>query len=101
MFVGRSEELKEIRDAYKTSRAETILLYGRRRVGKSEIIRKSLEDCFLTVVNFECKRTSSKINLENITIAFEHTFNLSNLHFESFDDFFSYAFKFSLDKKYI
>lgn len=101
MFVGRIEELKEICDAYKTSRVETILLYGRRRVGKSEIIRKSLEDCSLPVVNFECKRTSSKINLENITIAFEHTFNLSNLHFESFDDFFSYAFKFSLDKKYV
>lgn len=101
MFIGRTEELKEIVDAYKTDRVETILLYGRRRVGKSEIIRKSLEDCLLPTVVFECKRTSSKINLENLTLAFEDVFNLSNLHFESFDEFFSYVFKFSINKKYI
>lgn len=101
MFIGRNEELKEICDAYKTERLETILLYGRRRVGKSEIIRKSLEECSLPIVNFECKRTSSKINLENLTKAFENVFNLSNLYFESFDDLFDYIFKFSLDHKYI
>ncbi len=70
MFIGRESEIKEIKDALNTNRFESIFLYGRRRVGKSEIIRQSTKDCTLPIVNFECKRASSKTNLENLTMVF-------------------------------
>ena len=38
MFIGRRQELTALEEAYKTSRAELVVLYGRRRVGKSSLI---------------------------------------------------------------
>ena len=88
MFIGRKEEIKEIKNALNSSKLETILLYGRRRVGKSEIIKESLKNETSKIVYFECKRTTSKVILENLSKLFQYTFKLSNLSFNSFDDFF-------------
>ena len=101
MFIGRKEEIKEIKNALNSSKLETILLYGRRRVGKSEIIKESLKNETSKIVYFECKRTSSKVNLENLSRLFQDTFELSNLSFNSFDDFFDYIFKYSINNKFI
>lgn len=101
MFIGRKEELQEIRKALNSEKSETILIYGRRRVGKSEIIKESLSDCNLPIVYFECKRSSPIVNLNNLTQVFTHTFSLSNLVFSSFDEFFNYAFQYSIDHKFV
>lgn len=37
-FIGRSHELAMLENAYKSKKSECIPLYGRRRVGKSELI---------------------------------------------------------------
>ena len=52
MFFGRKEELQEIKSALKSESLETILVYGKRRVGKSETIKQSLADCKLPAVFF-------------------------------------------------
>ena len=101
MFIGRKEELQEIKSALENDRSEAILIYGRRRVGKSEIIRESLSDCNLPIVYFECKRSSALVNLENLTQVFLRKFSLSNLVFHSFDEFFDYVFRYSLDHKFV
>ena len=44
MFIGRTEEIKEIREALDSSNFEAIILYGRRRVGKTEIIKEAIKD---------------------------------------------------------
>lgn len=44
MFVGRQTELAKFNERYEGSKAELIFLYGRRRVGKTEFLRKFAED---------------------------------------------------------
>ena len=44
MFIGRKEELKFLEDQYCKAEGQFIVLYGRRRVGKTETIRKFCED---------------------------------------------------------
>jgi hypothetical protein len=39
MFVNREEELNLLERAYRSGRAELLVLYGRRRVGKTELLR--------------------------------------------------------------
>ena len=41
-FIGRSRELKLLAGAYRSPRSEFIPIYGRRRVGKSELILQSM-----------------------------------------------------------
>ena len=101
MFIGREEELKEIKEALNKDNLESILIYGRRRVGKSELIKEALKDNKLPLVYYECRKASTKINLDNITKIFSETFSLTNLTFNSFDDFFDYAFNYSLKHKFI
>ncbi len=43
-FKDRNKELKELHEALKTDRFEFIIIYGRRRIGKTELILKATED---------------------------------------------------------
>lgn len=40
MFVGRKNELKLIEDAYRSGKDELVVLYGRRRIGKSSLVKQ-------------------------------------------------------------
>ncbi len=44
MFVGRTEELSALEGAYASQKNELVVLYGRRRIGKSCLISEFLKD---------------------------------------------------------
>ncbi|AAL80758.1 ATP-binding protein [Pyrococcus furiosus DSM 3638] len=43
-FVNRERELNFLRDHYHSGKAELIVIYGRRRIGKTYLLRKFLEE---------------------------------------------------------
>ena len=51
MFIGRTQEVKEIKEALGSLNFESIILYGRRRVGKTEIIKEAIKD--IKIPNFK------------------------------------------------
>ena len=38
LFVNRREELKALNSHYKSKKPEFIMIYGRRRIGKTELV---------------------------------------------------------------
>ncbi|HEB84010.1 MAG TPA: ATP-binding protein [Bacteroidetes bacterium] len=44
MFVDREKELEDLQQRYATGRPEFFVLYGRRRVGKTALLREFVED---------------------------------------------------------
>lgn len=100
MFIGRKDELNEIKNALNSKKIEAILIYGRRRVGKSEIIKESLKEIKMPIINFECKKSTVLSNLNALTEIFKYTFHLENIYFKNFDEFFDYVFKYSIDNEY-
>ena len=44
-FVDREKEIKFLKDNYSSQSAELIIIYGRRRVGKTELIKQSISNC--------------------------------------------------------
>lgn len=44
MFIGRTRELAQLQEAFESPRAALVPIYGRRRVGKSELILKFMAD---------------------------------------------------------
>lgn len=44
MFAGREKELKILNCVFLSKRQESVLIYGRRRIGKTELIKKAIED---------------------------------------------------------
>lgn len=39
MFIGRRDELQYLNKKYKSKGAEFLILYGRRRIGKTELVK--------------------------------------------------------------
>ncbi|MDM8524271.1 ATP-binding protein [Desulfococcaceae bacterium HSG8] len=43
MFTGRKEELRHLQNIIKSEKFLICVIYGRRRIGKSELIKKAFE----------------------------------------------------------
>ena len=43
MFIGRDRELKTLSNLYATDKFEFAVIYGRRRVGKTELIKQFID----------------------------------------------------------
>ena len=41
-FVDREDELRRLRDCYESDDADMVVIFGRRRLGKTELVRESL-----------------------------------------------------------
>ena len=73
MFIGREKELRFLQDKYDEKKGQLIVLYGRRRVGKTETLREFCRDkphlfffCTQTTDRVQLARFSSQILREDI-----------------------------------
>jgi AAA+ ATPase superfamily predicted ATPase len=62
MFVGRSQELSRLRKEFATNRPSLLVVYGRRRIGKSTLLRKAARH--LPRVLYQAIRGTSALNME-------------------------------------
>jgi AAA+ ATPase superfamily predicted ATPase len=62
MFIGREKELSEMERLYSTGKFQFVILYGRRRVGKSTLITRFIHD--KQAVYFTAIESDSKRNLD-------------------------------------
>ena len=61
MFIGRKNELKFLEERYQEQKGQLIVLYGRRRVGKTETLRQFCKD--KPHVFFSCTQTTDRVQL--------------------------------------
>lgn len=92
-FIGRQNELKRLERAFSSDHLETILIYGRRRVGKSELIRKSLEMSNLPHLYYECKETSEMNNISGLSHLLSDVYGERRLAFDSLEEVLDYFFE--------
>ncbi len=98
MFIGRKKELEEINDAIRTDRFESALIYGRRRVGKTELINEGIKSSNSLIISYECIKSTIKENLVLFTNKIKNIFNDNYLHFDSFGELFTFIFEKSLNQ---
>lgn len=60
MFVGREEELALLREEHI---GKAVMVYGKKRVGKTTLILKGLEQCPYQTVYFECLKGTMQDNI--------------------------------------
>lgn len=63
MFVGREEELALLREEHI---GKAVMVYGKRRVGKTTLILKTLEQCPYQTVYFECLKGAMQENIDGL-----------------------------------
>ncbi|MCI8627786.1 MAG: ATP-binding protein [Lachnospiraceae bacterium] len=64
-FIGRETELHFLEERYQSAKAELIVLYGRRRIGKTETLKKFCEG--KPHVFFSCRECTDKMQLKNFS----------------------------------
>jgi len=100
MFAGRKRELEELDRYYKEDSFHFAVFYGRRRVGKTTLINKFVEN--KKTIFFTAAETTAKENLELLSVqilsvlAPEAPLN----YFSSFHNAFEYCFNASLKKRF-
>ena len=62
-FVNRNEELSRLRKLYKSDDAELAVIYGRRRLGKTSLVKQSLNQYDDAVV-YQAKQKTSALQLQ-------------------------------------
>lgn len=65
MFIGREKELKALNNLYNSGKFEFAVIYGRRRIGKTELIKKFIDD--KNAIYFMGIESNVKLNLENFS----------------------------------
>lgn len=65
MFIGREAELKFLNDKYEDNGGQLIVLYGRRRVGKTETLREFCKG--KPHVFFSCTQTTDRAQLQRFS----------------------------------
>lgn len=65
MFIGRERELEALNKLYKSDKFEFVVIYGRRRVGKTALINQFIVD--KKAIYFMGVESNAKQNLENFS----------------------------------
>ncbi|MEC4559208.1 MAG: ATP-binding protein ['Conium maculatum' witches'-broom phytoplasma] len=88
MFHGRKKELTNLQDKIDSHKFEFIVLYGRRRIGKTAILQKIMEQN-KQAIYFMAKEKSVEINLYELTQTIGVFFQ-QPLSFDSYQQLFQY-----------
>lgn len=89
MFVGREKELSEMNRRYKEDSFQLFILYGRRRVGKTTLLKEFCKG--KNHIFYSAEQSNRKMNLEKFSAeVFEHYGENTLEPFRSWENAFSY-----------
>ena len=100
-FYGRTTQRMQLHKLIDNAEMQSILIYGRRRVGKSELIKQVLKESNTTGVYYECKETTELNNTESLASVISEVFGYPRLSFSGIEEILDYLFQAAIDKKLI
>ena len=65
MFIGRKQELQFLEDKYCASDGQLVVLYGRRRVGKTETLREFCKG--KPHIFYSCREVADRLQLRSFS----------------------------------
>lgn len=98
-FYGREEEQKRI--DYLLSKADFAsgIVYGRHRLGKTELLRHCFYKSKKTFIIYQCNQENERSNIDDLVKIIKDTLGIKNLYFESFIDIIEFIFEYAQDKE--
>ncbi|HKL11237.1 MAG TPA: ATP-binding protein [Clostridia bacterium] len=90
MFVGRKNELEFLQEKYESKKAELITIYGRRRIGKTELLREFVKD--KKHIFYSGHEINNNMQLKRISRSVIDHFrvNIYSKSFEGWESMFTY-----------
>lgn len=100
-FFGREEEQKKLLRAFRSDAQNATLVYGRRRVGKSELLLYCLQQSSVRSIYYECRQASEELNVRGLSEVIAETFDIPRPAFDGIDEVFRFVFEKATEQKII
>jgi hypothetical protein len=100
-FIGRKEQLKKLKNEFIVDGVRLDLIYGRRRVGKSELVKQALATSDVRSIYYECKQTSEANNAESLGALVSEYMGFPKLGMSNFEELLDYLFRLSSEEKLV
>lgn len=93
MFYGREAERKKLHTMFHSDEQMISLIYGRRRIGKSELIKQALKETDRTSIYYECKQTTEQNNVDSLAELIGEAFQFPTPAFKDMEQLLQFLFK--------
>lgn len=98
MFVGRIKELEFIEKKFNSKKSEILVLYGRRRIGKTELLRKFASN--KEHIFYACSESESNYQLRSISERFLKSYPIPYFkNFSTWEELFRVFLEYESDHK--
>lgn len=94
-FIGREDETQTINNILKKKGYQGCLIYGRRRMGKTELVKHCLLNKNIPVIMYQCKESSELDNTNQLSKLIKEVLNIKYVSFEEFMDVITFIFDYS------
>lgn len=102
MFIGRKAELQQLNELYQTEQFQCVIIWGRRRVGKTTLINEFIKN--KPAIYFTATESTAKDNLESFSqsIAFLQSKALDNIPlYQSFEQALQAVYQLSQEQQIV
>lgn len=100
-FYGRDDQIKKLNRLLDKEDLQVGLIYGRRRVGKSELIKQVIRQSRIKSIYYECKQTTEVNNTVSLSRIVSEQLNLPKLGYTKIEDILEYLFQYSETEKIV
>lgn len=100
-FIGREDEQRRLLREFRKQGQNATLVYGRRRVGKSELILHCLRQSGLRSVYYESRQTAEGTNVKGFAEVVAEAFDIPRPAFDGIEEALRFVFERSLEEKIV
>ena len=101
-FIGRTKEQEKLLAQLSSPTQNAALLYGRRRVGKSELILHTMRQASgIRSIYYECRQTTAENNTRNLSEVIAEAFDMPPLAFSDIEAALRFVFDRALSEKIV
>lgn len=100
-FIGRKEQLRKLNRVICKDEMTFTLIYGRRRVGKSELVKQAIRSSSYKSIYYECKQVAQISNVKGLCAVLSENLNLPMLGYSDIESLLQYIFELSKNEKMI
>ena len=101
IFLGREEQKKILAKFFEAETKNFALVYGRRRIGKTELIKHCARESKIKSIYYECKETSEYNNCRTLSEIISEEFSFPPLAFSNFEEILNFMFKQASEREMI
>jgi AAA+ ATPase superfamily predicted ATPase len=101
MFIGRKTELAQIKEKLDSKQSEGILIYGRRRIGKTYLINEALKGFSGRILPYTFRDVPTNINVQEFCEAIASYCGFPGTRFKDLEAALQYLFSSIKDESFV